>query len=224
MSDHYTVLYEFWKKQMEFEYTREPLIYLDDGRFTISHYKGYLLETYFHAGLNPQLQAFCTMYFPGNPRELVKKFLLHASSEIAHDLLAKEDLLNLGVSPDFIAQQKPLPITNALLGHTAYSIQFKSFLFYLGYLYHLEVAPTTFGEKYNKVLRSIGVNQNAINFLSEHATVDVGHNKLMKDYLDFFIKSKKDLEMVELGIYETCNLHSKMVAEAFLNGEKIFGK
>src|SRR6266576_2150846 len=86
---------------------------LNKGDLELCHYKGYLLETYHHTAINPQIQAFCTMYFKGNPRETVGKFLRHATSEMSHDLMAANDLMCLGVSKDSIFESKPQPSTIA---------------------------------------------------------------------------------------------------------------
>lgn len=207
---------------MDREYQDPYLQKISSGQIRRCHYMGYLLETYFHAGLNPQLQAFATMYFDGNPREIVKKFFGHAMSEIGHDLIALEDLLALGAPKEFIQKQKPLASTEAYFAHAAYNIQFKSPLTYLGYLFHLEFAPTQNGRKYIQMLHSIGIPESATKFLEEHATVDIAHNKLMADYIKHFIKNENDLEIVIDATEKSVTLHSKMVSDALKNGELIF--
>ena len=47
---------------------------LASGEVNISHYIGFLIETYHNAGMNPQLQAFSTMYFKDKERDVIKKF------------------------------------------------------------------------------------------------------------------------------------------------------
>ena len=69
---------------------------LSAGDLSLSHYKGFLLETYHHAGLNPQIQAFCTMYMNRHLHKVQKMFFKHATSEIGHDVLALNDLVALG--------------------------------------------------------------------------------------------------------------------------------
>ena len=195
---------------------------LSSGNLEVSHYMGFLQETYHNAGMNPQLQAYATMFFQGRPREMVKMFYRHAISEIAHDLLALDDLEVLGVSRDLVIQSRPLPTTSAFLGHALYKIQFESALTYLGYLFHLEFLPTTSGHSYMDVLMKKGVPKEALTFIQEHSTVDVAHNKLMEAYIKEFVQTQADLDVVVESVCATAILHVQMLSGAFENGEKIF--
>ncbi|MGZ3690497.1 MAG: iron-containing redox enzyme family protein [Pseudobdellovibrio sp.] len=192
------------------------------GDIGLEHYKGFLLETYHQAGTNPQIQSYATMFFDGNPREIVKMFYKHAISEIGHDILAMNDLMNLGISRDLIVNSKPLPITKALSASVLHDIQFKNPVRYLGYLFHLEFLPTQNGPKYLEQLSGMGVPKNAVTFLEEHATVDVGHNKLMEIYVNELVTSTATFNEVVDTMYSTAYLHQKMLDDSFANGEKIF--
>src|SRR6185437_10489398 len=118
---------------------------LEAGKIQICNYKGYLQESYHHAGLNPQIQAFATMYFHDNPREIIGMFLQHARSEIGHDLLVLSDLELLGVERSEVMNSRPLPSTVAFNAFVLFQIQFHSPLCYLGYLFHLEHMATKEG-------------------------------------------------------------------------------
>jgi pyrroloquinoline quinone (PQQ) biosynthesis protein C len=192
------------------------------GGLQVEHYKGFLLETYHHAGLNPQIQAYTTMFFKDRPREMVDKFYRHAISEIGHDTMAANDLVNLGFDRELIVNSKPLPSTLALNAFVLYMVQFVNPIAYLGYLFHLEFLPTQNGHAYIDQLKDIGVPDNALTFLEEHATVDVGHNELMKKYVEYFVKDEKTLEQVIYTVQATARLHRLMLEGAFENGEKAF--
>ncbi len=195
---------------------------LNAGKVELCHYKGFLQETYHNAGLNPQLQAFASIFSSGNPRDLVKKFLQHAISEIAHDLLALGDLENLGVARSAIVASKPLPITSAFYANAAWGIQRSGILYYLGYLYHLEFSPTQNGRRYIEMLASKGVPENALSFLEEHATVDVGHNRLMEFYISELVKTEADADVVKESIRCAVDLHTKLIGDSFENGELLY--
>ena len=195
---------------------------LSSGNVDICHYKGFLQETYHNAGLNPQLQAFASIYIPGNPRDLVKKFYQHAISEIAHDLLALSDLMALGEAKENIITSKPLPITSAFYANTVWGIQRHGILYYLGYLFHLEFMPTQNGRRYIEMLHSKGIPETATTFLEEHATVDIAHNRLMEIYIKELVKSEKDLAIVQESIRCSVDLHTKVIGESFINGERLF--
>jgi hypothetical protein len=192
------------------------------GGLRLEHYKGFLLETYHHAGLNPQIQAYCTMFFSNNPRDMVTLFLRHATSEIGHDLLAAKDLTNLGIPEKNIYGSKPLPTTLALNALVTHMIQFKDPICYLGYLFHLEFLPTQNSHPYIEQLRSLGVKDDSLSFLLEHASVDIGHNEMMKKYINYFVKDEKTLDNVIYATQATCKMHRLMLEAAFENGERLF--
>lgn len=197
---------------------------LQSGRIDLCHYKGILRETYHNAGLNPQLQAFATIYFEGRPRALVKRFYQHSISEIGHDLMALGDLEVLGVSKNEIINSKPLPITQAFFANTVWGIQTCGPLYYLGYLFHLEFTPTENGRKYIEMLKLKGVPEEAMTFLEEHATVDVAHNKLMEGYISELVKTQKDADLVIESLRCSVDLHTSMLEAAANNGELLYGQ
>ncbi len=213
---------EVWRKQIEVTNKSHWFQRLAKGELSVAHYMGFLLETYHHAGLNPQIQAFATMYFKENPRDTIRLFFKHATSEIAHDLLALEDLCRLGPDKTKMIATRPLPSTVALNAYVIYSIQFVNPFSYLGYLLHLEYLPTQNGRAYMDMLKKIGVPVEAMSFLEEHATVDVGHNGLMERYFSNLNLTDKDLEEITVAACNSSILHRKMIEDAFENGEKLF--
>jgi len=215
-------IFNAWKEKAAVMGESPWFVRLAQGQLDLHHYKGYLLETYHHAGLNPQIQAYTTMFFKNNPREIIGKFFLHAKSEISHDLLAANDLVHLGVDREYILSTKPLATTAALNAFALYLVQFISPVSYLGYLFHLEFLPTQNGPDYINKLKEMGIPDTALTFIEEHSTVDVGHNRLMKDYVEHLVKTNKDLDEVVYAAHATCDLHLNMMEAAFKNGEKVF--
>lgn len=214
---------EYWGEVMlEINESNPWIAKLNAGEIDISHYCGALKETYHYAGNNPQIQAFCTMFFPENERKIIKMFYKHAISEIGHDLVALEDLIVLGVNKQDIINSKPLPETAALNAYILYMIQFKHAFYYLGYLFHLEYMPVQTGRATIEKLVSQGIPKEATKFLEEHSTIDIAHNKMMEVYLDTLIKTEGDLEMVKEGLYYSARLHTNTLASAFENGEREF--
>jgi hypothetical protein len=195
---------------------------IENGEMAICHYKGFLLETYHNAGLNPQLQAYTTMFFKAKHRATIKKFFQHAISEIGHDLLALNDLKILGVDGEFVENSAPLPTTVGFLGNVLYQVQFGSPLSYLGYLFHLEYTPVVNGDKIMNMLKSKGVPNSALTFLEEHSTVDVAHTKLMDAYLESLVESDHGFNVVAQSLKSSIVLHNRMMEGAFENGEKLF--
>lgn len=195
---------------------------LHAGDLDLPHYQGFLLETYHNTAYNPQLQAYASMYIPNNPRAIVKRFYQHAISEIGHDLLAMSDLMNLGVSKDLILKSKPLPMTTAFFANTVWGIQRKGPAYYLGYLFHLEFSPTESGKTHIATLLKKGIPQNAVTFLEEHSTVDIGHNKFMEQYIQELITTDEQEEILREALVSAVDLHTKVLGAAFENGERLF--
>ena len=204
-----------WNKSMATLVALPHMQLLATQKISLKQYMAFLRETYFHAGLNPQIQAAATIYFKDNPRDVIKRFYQHAISEISHDLLALNDLATLGVDVSDIPKQRPLPSTTALNAFPLFEMQFRNPMAYLGYLFHLEFMPTQNGKEYMSVLENIGVPKSAMTFIEEHATVDMQHNKFMEFYINKLIQTEADLEAAIYGVVATCELHGKMISSAF---------
>lgn len=192
---------------------------LQTGDLRIDHYRNYLVETYYHAGQNPQIQALATFRFPQTIRKTTKMFYQHAIAEIGHDVLALNDLQALGLDTEAVVSGSPLPATQGLIAYGYYSCMVKSHLDYLGYLFHLEFMPTQNGADYMEFLKSVGVPDNALTFIQEHAEVDVQHNKMMKKYVEVLVNTDSDLEKVIASAKVTCVLHHRMIFDAFAAAE-----
>lgn len=196
---------------------------LESGDLDLCHYKGYLLETYHHAGLNPQIQGFATLYFKDNHRKIFDMFFKHACSEIGHDLLALQDLERLGESLEKMKATMPLPSTIALNAFVIHQIQFVDPVAYLGYLFHLEFMPTQKGHHYMAKLKQLGVPDEAMTFLDEHAHIDVGHNKMMMKYIEALVVTEEQYQKVHYAMLCSMHLHRRMIEDSLANGERAFG-
>lgn len=188
---------------------------IKEGKLGLVHYKALLRETYFHAGMNPQLQAVATLYMDREQRKVIQRFYQHAISEMNHDLLALNDLEAMGVDVEKIRKDRALPATVALNAFPLMEMQLRSPLVYLGYLFHLEFMPTQNGGGYIEMLKAAGVPENALSFLKEHAEVDVAHNNMMMTYIENLVRTQEDLDNVIYGAQSTCVLHGHMICDAF---------
>ena len=205
---------EAWLKELAKFDNSGPFLKLFAGQLTIEHYKSILREIYFHTRENPQLQTFAAAFFKGEQRKYVKPFFKHATSEIGHDQLALDDIATLGGDISNIPNERALPETLALLGYGFYQIQFLNPIGYLGYLFHLEFTPTQQGGAYMQALEKIGVPKEAMTFIYDHSTIDVGHNKMMEGYAADLILSDEDLEAVIYAVKVTARLYINMLEAA----------
>lgn len=187
---------------------------LQSGAMTIDDYKWVLRQIFHHARENPQIQALATVYFRGEQRDAVRGFLTHAVSEIGHDKLALNDLARLGEDVSDIPTENPLPATTALIALPFYQIYNLNPVGYLGYLYFLEFTPTTVGGAYMEALAAKGVPEEAMTFLKDHCTIDVGHNKLMEGYVEKLVETDADLAAVSYAMQVTARLYANMLDSA----------
>ena len=213
-----------WQEIMIQESSRPWSTRLNSGEMKLCHYKGFLLETFHNTSKNPQLQAFSTIFFKNISHAVTKKFFLHASSEVTHEILAFKDLLNLGVPQKLIESSLPLPTTRALSALAIHNLIFESPIKYLGYLFHLEYTPMVNGPKIIEMLKSLGIPEQALTFINEHAKVDPALVKMLAEYMEELVKTDSDIEQLKIGIRDFVVLHNRMLEGAFENGEKLFSK
>ena len=192
---------------------------LHTGQMSVNHYKSYLRQTFHYTKDNPQIQALATVHFRGSDREFVRMFYKHATSEIGHDMLALNDLARLGEDVSQIRGENALPDTVALNAFVFCQIYNGNPIGYLGYLFFLEFLPTSSGKGYMDLLEKIGVPREAMSFLLEHATVDVGHNRLMEKYVEGLIRDEQDFETVVYAMKVTGRLYANMLDGAFAHAE-----
>lgn len=222
MGKFYDRAMDFWNETNRGLSERSWNKRLKNSDLGLPHYQGFLLETYHNTGKNPQLQGYTTLFFETLERDIVKKFFQHAISEIAHDLLAMDDLINLGVEKSFILKSKPLPTTSALFSHSVYMIQKFGAPAYLAYLFNLEVSPIVNGPHILSLLKTKGVPKNATTFLEEHIKVDVQHLKLINTYMESLLKTNSSQEIFFNSLYDNVVLQNRMLEASFENGEALF--
>ncbi len=185
------------------------------GGLELPHYAALMREVFHHTRENPQLQALATVFFRGEQRSMVKPFLRHAISEVGHDQLALNDAATCGLNTETVPSSQPLPATTALLAFPFYQIYNHNAVGYLGYLYFLEAMPTSFGANYMATLADMGVTREAMSFLQDHTTIDVGHTKAMQGYIDQLITNEDELAIASYAMRVTGELYSNMVTAAF---------
>lgn len=184
-----------------------------------THYAGLMREIFHHSRENPQLQALATVFFRGPQRGMVKPFLRHAISEVGHDQLALSDAAAVGMDVSAVPTQRPLPATTALIAFPFYQINNQNALGYLGYLYFLESMPTSFGAQYQGAFNRMGVTEEAMTFLCDHTTIDVGHTQAMQGYISALVKTPADLAEAQYAMRVTGELYGKMLTAAFASAD-----
>ena len=189
----------------------------DFGR---EHYGSILREIFHQTRENPQIQALTTVHFRGREREAVRLFLKHSLSEFGHDQLALNDRAALGLSNAGLDTETPLPQTSALFAFGFHQAMFVGAAGYLGYLYFLEFMPTQTGERLAQAVGRAGVPREACSFLTDHIAIDVGHNRLMQDYIQIVLTSEDRLAQFLHSMETTAWLYSEMMRAAMAEVER----
>lgn len=186
---------------------------------TREEYRAMLREVFHHTRENPQLQAEATVRFRGKERDVVRDFLKHAGSEVGHDQLALNDYVTLGGDADHVPYETPLPATSALIAFGFYTVRNFAPPAYLGYLYFLEFTPTSKGPAFMDGLASAGVPREAMTFLLDHTTIDVGHNRLMERYLASIVETDGDIDTLLWAAQTTAVLYDGMLTAAMKSAQ-----
>ena len=184
---------------------------MQKGELGLIHYKAWLRETYYNVRENPSSFALMAGHLKGNKRDASKLIFRHCAAEYGHHEMALQDLKNLGADVSGLPGGRALPTTEAMIATAVYNVQHASPLYFLGYLYHLETLPALMGGNILASLAKMGVPQNAVSFVAEHAELDVAHTKLMDDYCRMTVESDSDLEAIIHGARSTCILHGIML-------------
>lgn len=203
--------------------TGRAITFLKSGKFSSLHYKSVLREIYHYTKEDPQMQSLATVYFRGDDRAMIKAFLRHALSEVGHDQLALQDLRVLGETPSDIRTENPLPSTVAFTAYGFYTITHQNPISYIGYLYFLEHMPTEHGQVFSDALLGAGIPESAMTFLIEHQKADVGHNALMRRYLENLVHDKYDVDAVIYAIRTAGHLYADMLWGAIVRAEHTVG-
>lgn len=220
---HYERILKEWSGTLALEKDSTWSKMLAAGTLKRSHYMGYLRETYHYTRINPQTQAYATMFFARDHR-FIRQFLTHAAEEVAHDMLALNDVVELGADRAEVMNSRPLPMTAAFSALPFLHLQFGNPLAYLGHIFHLEYIATQSGPEVASTLFKLGIPKEALSFIGEHAEVDPKHNAMMKEYIGALVKTDEDADAVTYGATVASRAFSKMIEDACSFGERDYSR
>ena len=192
---------------------------LASGEATPEQYRSVIREVFHYARENPQLHATASLYFRGRQRRLVGAMLKHAAAELGHEDLALNDFAALGGDPAPVPYENPLPETAALTAFAYSQIHYGNAVGFIGYVYFLEFMATHVGPFMVQGLKAIGVPDNALTFLRDHAEIDVAHNRIMKMYIEGLVTDEPEFESVSRAITTTGMLYGNMMNAAVADSQ-----
>jgi len=168
-----------------------------DSRAT---YIRYLIQTYHYVVASVPLMKFAwsTEYAATDP--VFRDYLTrHIEEEAGHDRWIVNDLGELGVGEEALAQHPPFAETCQLAGASYYAIAHRHPVSILGYIHALESAPAT-AEFLDSMAQRCDVPPTAMFTLSEHGVRDLEHSK----ELVAIVERYQGQNSVELAIRDSC--------------------
>ncbi len=183
---------------------------LAQGHLTRNHYAALLAEEYHNTTVNPKTMALFIARLDIDYHRSAAKMLKHAAQEMGHNEMALNDLARLGGDPEAARKSRPLPTTEALTAFVIYATEHSNPLTFLGYLYHMEALSLRLADSSGDVFAKMGIPEDALTFLREHADADPAHMNWNREYLQDFIVTEADLEAVLHGMRTCCMLHGLM--------------
>jgi pyrroloquinoline quinone (PQQ) biosynthesis protein C len=197
---------------------------IDIGHFTIMDYVGFLTQTFHYTRRSALIQASVIPHFQVRHRELVSRFLLHATEESEHYLLALQDIGRLGHDASSIVGRNPTPLVEGYLGFIFNQISFVNPISYLGYLYQLEYMAIKIGPIFaNSISVSVPGSSSAMAFLKTHAHDDVSHVAELEEIL-VSVESEHDIRCITYTAITSAVLYSKMMNDAFNSSRSNWGR
>jgi len=162
-----------------------------------NYYANWLAQSFFYVQWTTrQLALASARTKPLTEDHLHWRFIEEAKEEKRHELLALQDLKNLGYSPE---QFEELPHTSFFYQTLTYLIENEHPIVILGYSLTLEgFAAKRLSEIYPRIKGSY--NEKCISFIKLHCEVDVDHFENALPYLKTC--SLEHLPLVEKGIKE----------------------
>lgn len=183
---------------------------LVEGRLTLDHYAAFLAEEYHNTTLNPRTMALFIARLGIDYHRCAAMLLRHAAQEMGHNEMALDDLKALGRDAEAVRRGRALPATEALGAFVVFGIEHRNPLVFLGYLYHMESFSLRLAGSSAGIFAKLGIPGDALSFLREHASADIAHMKVNREYLEAFVATEEDLAAVLYGIRACCMLHGQM--------------
>jgi pyrroloquinoline quinone (PQQ) biosynthesis protein C len=59
-----------------------------------------------------------------------------------------------------------------------------------------------------------------MSFLKDHTEIDIGHNKMMKKYVEGLVRSESDVDTIDYAMRTTGYLYSQMLGQAITDADR----
>ena len=146
-----------------------------EKKVTKELYALYLLETFQYTKHNALNQALCGSRIEINDFNYQRFCFHHAEEEVGHQMMALNDLKNIGYKLDHQRLPKPLPETTTLIAYLYWISSQGNPLQRLGYSFWAESCYEFIGSILNKVRKDLNLETRHMTFFVSHAEIDSKH-------------------------------------------------
>lgn len=168
-------------------------------------YKGWVSQTYFYVKHSTRLLALAAARCKQNEEDLHKRFIAHLNEEKGHEVMAFNDLKNLG---DHMDNYTEIPVTSLFYQNQYALIEHNGAQAFFGYVLALEGMAANIGKKiYQTVLAEHG--QKATMFWKVHSEDDIEHIELALRQVEKM--TSEQLGWVISSMEQSCYLYSEML-------------
>lgn len=171
-------------------------------------YAKWLAQSYYYTSYSTRMLAFAAGWSDKSEKSFYKRSIKHISEEQGHDIVALNDLKNLGENIDSYSE---LGVTRAMWESQFYKIQ-KDPAFLLGYILGLEAfAVRTLREFYSVLHKHYP--ENSLLFVKVHADDDPDHvEEALKQIEACTADQQKE---IFISYQHTIELYNSMVQQIF---------
>ena len=181
------------------------------GNYDRRFYGIFLIQTYHYVRHNPKHQALVATRNVEMPIPYAQFCYEHAEEETGHEMMAYNDLVNLGLSDKRPTLPGPHPSTEVFIGYLYWVSSQGNPLRRLGYSFWAEDSYGYIAELMSKVKSTLGLDNSQMSFLVSHATIDEEHAKDIENMIHRFCKTEDDWQEVEKVLNTSLKLQSNML-------------
>lgn len=168
-------------------------------------YSNWLAQTYYYTSYSTRLLAFAAGWSDKSNKNYFKRSVIHISEEQGHELIALNDLKNLGEN---IVNYPELGITRAMWESQFVKIQ-KDPVILLGYILALEALAVKTNEFHGMLKQHY--NEEALRFIKTHADDDPDH--VVEAIEQIQSCSPEQQNQIKIGYEHTLQLYRLMIQE-----------
>jgi pyrroloquinoline quinone (PQQ) biosynthesis protein C len=161
-------------------------------------YRGYLREAFHYVRLTSGFTPLAARRMDPALLELRQWILHHSADEMGHELMARDDLIDLGDRPEELEASRPAPGTLAWVHFFHYQVCVRPPFAALGVLYFLEgMASALAPVVATTIARGLApAERHAVRFFREHGELDKKHVSEQRDLIARFCAAAADHEVV----------------------------